>query len=93
MTAMFDRKITCFALAVSHIVLINVKGDLHQPMQNLLEICTLNLHELNKEKIEMPLVYFVFNQNTDLEKTKFMSQIDCIYKNIINANELATDSA
>lgn len=57
----FDRKIACFALAVSHIVLINVKGEMHLPMQNLLEICALSLHELNKERIELPQVYFVFN--------------------------------
>jgi hypothetical protein len=28
----FDRKITCFILSVSHIVLINVKGEVHSPM-------------------------------------------------------------
>lgn len=44
----FDRKIVCFALSVSHVVLINVRGDMHIHMQDLLEICTVSLHNLNK---------------------------------------------
>lgn len=32
----FDHKILLFVLAVSNIVLINIKGDLHLPMKNLL---------------------------------------------------------
>ena len=32
----FDRKITLFCLAVSHLVIINVKGDMHNSMERLL---------------------------------------------------------
>jgi len=32
----FDNKIVLFILAISNIVLINIKGDIHQPMKNLL---------------------------------------------------------
>jgi hypothetical protein len=28
----FERKMACFILSVSHIVLINVKGEIHSPM-------------------------------------------------------------
>jgi hypothetical protein len=41
-------------------------------MQNLLEISALNLNELKKDKIDLPNVYFVFNQNTELNKAPFM---------------------
>ena len=69
----FDRKIACFCLTVSHVVLINVRGDIHMPFQNLLEICTLSIHELKTEGVDLPEVYMVFNQNQELDKTKFFA--------------------
>jgi len=43
---LFDRKICCFILSISDIVIINVKGEINQPMKNLLEICCVCLNEL-----------------------------------------------
>lgn len=60
----FDRKITLFCLAVSHIVIINVKGDLHLPMKRLLEICLVSLHELKKAKIGTPDVFICTSLKT-----------------------------
>jgi len=40
----FDNKILLFILAVSNIVLINIKGDLHLPMKNLIQMCGISLH-------------------------------------------------
>ena len=40
----FDRKICCFLLSISDIVIINVKGEFCEPMKNLLEICCLCLN-------------------------------------------------
>ena len=62
----FDRKITLFCLAVSHIVIINVKGDLHLPMKRLLEICLVSLHELKKAKIGTPDVFICTSLKTQL---------------------------
>ena len=90
----FDRKITLFCLAVSQIIIVNVKGDLHLPMKSLLEICTLSLHELNKAKINEPSVYFAFNQNPPTkDKSPFMTQISTMMKEILNANEEAKEVA
>ena len=57
----FDRKVLLFILAVSNIVLVNVKGDLHKPMVDLLEIATLSLHELNKSTMPHPEIFMIFN--------------------------------
>ena len=52
----FDRKITLLCLAVSHLVIINVKGDMHNSMKQLLEICVLSLFQLEKAKMNKPKV-------------------------------------
>ena len=84
----FDRKMTLFCLAVSQIIIVNVKGDLHLLMKSLLEICTLSLHELNKAKINEPSVYFAFNQNPPTkDKSPFMTQVSTMMKEMFSANE------
>lgn len=47
----YDPKILLFIFAVFNLVLINIKGDLHLPMKDLIEICGISLHELKKTKM------------------------------------------
>ena len=68
----FERKILLFILAVSNIVLINIKGDLHKPIVDLLEITSLSLHELKKSTIPHSEIFFIFNQNPDPKKEVFL---------------------
>ena len=62
----FDRKITLFILAVSQIVIINVKGEMQGPLLELLKICIQSLHEIKANKVFSPEVFIVLNQYTDL---------------------------
>lgn len=89
----FDRKITLFCLAVSHLVIINVKGDMHNSMKRLLEICILSLVQLEKAKMATPKVCWCFNQNPVPDKMPFIKQIDGITTEVIGANPEARDVA
>lgn len=89
----FDRKITLYCLAVSHIVIINVKGDLHLPLKKLLEICLVSLHELKKAKVGTPDVFICFNQNPRPEKDPFLQQLRDVTGEILAANPDAKDAA
>ena len=50
----FDRKMALFCLAVSDIVLVNVKGEMNKTMTDLLTICTRVLEELSNTKLSIP---------------------------------------
>ena len=62
----FDRKMTLFILAVSQVVVINIKGEMQGPVLELLTICINSLIELKENKVPSPEVYIVLNQYTDL---------------------------
>ncbi|CAD7924766.1 unnamed protein product [Amoebophrya sp. A120] len=89
----FDRKITLFCLAVSHLVVVNIKGDMHSSMKKLLEICVLALDQLRKARMGTPHVQFVFNQNSNAKKNPFAKQIEDITSEILNARPDAHDVA
>lgn len=61
----FDKKIGLFCLAVSQLVIINVRGDIHKDMKELLSSCAASLHELRVEKVPCPSIQIVLNQNND----------------------------
>lgn len=89
----FDRKITLFCLAVSHLVLVNIKGDMHNNMKKLLEICVIALDELKKARMGTPHLQFVFNQNSNTAKNPFAQQVENITAEIISARPEAADVA
>ena len=55
----FDRTMVLFCLAVSQIVIINVKGDIGSEMQNLLQVCAYSLNRLKITKVPAPKIFFV----------------------------------
>lgn len=50
----YDRKITLFCLAVSHLVIINVKDQFNDDMKKILEVCVDTLNEMDANKIPAP---------------------------------------
>ena len=74
----FDRTMVLFCLAVSQVVIINVKGDIGSELQNLLQICAYSLNKLNVRKVPAPKIFFVLNQQADLGREKHR-----IYINIL----------
>ena len=71
----FDRTMVLFCLAVSQVVIINVKGDLGSEMQNLLQICAYSLNRLKVRKVAAPKVFFVLNQQADPDPAKHLHSI------------------
>ena len=71
----FDRTMVLFCLAVSQVVIINVRGDIGSEMQNLLQICAYSLNKLRVKKVTAPQIFFVLNQQADPDPDK---HLDCI---------------
>ena len=72
----FDRTMVLFCLAVSQVVIINVRGDIGSEMQNLLQICAYSLNKLKVKKVTAPKIFFVLNQQADPDPDKHLDSIN-----------------
>lgn len=52
-------------MAVSHLILVNVEGEINDPVKNFLVLCIQTLKYLDETNFERPKVHFVFNKRTD----------------------------
>ena len=84
----FDRTMVLFCLAVSHAVIINVKGDIGEEMQNLLQICAYSLNKLKVSKVAAPKIFFVLNQQADPDPAKHLSSINTLLEKLNKESHL-----
>ena len=65
----YDRRLILFCLAVSHLVIVNVVGEVNATLMKMLILCTDSLQKLGVSKVHRPHVHIVLNQkaNPDLE--------------------------
>lgn len=54
----FDNRIACMAFAISHIVIINNKGEITSTLRNLIEICVYALKILGDSIHMKPKIIF-----------------------------------
>ena len=84
----FDRTMVLFCLAVSQVVIINVKGDLGEEMQNLLQICAYSLNKLKVSKVKAPKIFFVLNQQADPDPDKHLNSINTLLEKLNEESDL-----
>ncbi|CAF3909255.1 unnamed protein product, partial [Rotaria sp. Silwood1] len=68
----YDRRLILFCLAVSHLVIVNVAGEVNATLMKMLILCTDSLQKLGVNKVHRPPVHVVLNQkvNPDVEMNK-----------------------
>ncbi|CAD8195879.1 unnamed protein product [Paramecium octaurelia] len=64
----FDKRLALFIVSISDIIIFNVKGELHAPFHNLIEMCLLTLVEHQKLSNNKQFSW-CFNQNKDTSIT------------------------
>ena len=84
----FDRTMVLFCLAVSQVVIINVKGDLGEEMQNLLQICAFSLQKLKVSKVVIPNIFFVLNQQADPDPSKHLRSMNRLLEKLNKESDL-----
>ena len=84
----FDRTMVLFCLAVSQVVIINVKGDLGEEMQNLLQICAFSLQKLKVSKVVIPNIFFVLNQQADPDPSKHLRSMNRLLEKLDEESDL-----
>ena len=78
----FDRTMVLFCLAVSQVVIINVKGDIGKDLQNLLQICAYSLNKLKVRRVIAPQIFFVLNQQADPNITNHLNSINILMEGL-----------
>ena len=84
----FDRTMVLFCLAVSQVVIINIKGEIGNDLQNLLQICAYSLHKLKVSKVVAPKIFFVLNQQADPDPEKFLPAINKLLEKLNKESDL-----
>ena len=64
----FDQFMFLFCLTVSEVVIINVKGNLSEPMKQLLAVCVRALRHLEIANVSSPSIFVVWNQMADTNR-------------------------
>ena len=84
----FDRTMVLFCLAVSQVVIINIKGELGEEMQNLLQICAYSLNKLRVSKVVAPKIFFVLNQQADPDTRKHLDSMNNLLRKLEEESDL-----
>ena len=74
----FDRTMVLFCLAVSQVVIVNVKGDIGTEIHNLLQVCAYAMSRLKVTKVPAPKIFFVLNQQADPDPDKHLDAINIL---------------
>ena len=61
----YDKRIILFCLAVSHLVLVNVEGEINDTIKTFFVLCIQTLKYLGETRVERPTVHFVLNKRPD----------------------------
>ena len=77
----YDRRIVLFCLAVSHVVIVNIHGELTSTIQTLLTLCADSLKNMDVPRIPKPVVHIILTQKIDLDMNNDQTAIDCILAN------------
>ena len=78
----FDRTMVLFCLAVSQVVIINIKGEIGSELQNLLQICAYSLNQLKVNKVKAPKIFFVLNQQAEPDPNKHLVAINILMEKL-----------
>ncbi|CAF0935286.1 unnamed protein product [Didymodactylos carnosus] len=74
----FDRRLVLFCLAVSHLIVVNMIGEVNESLKTMLTLCADSLKQMNVNRVPEPIVHFVLNQKADLNIQNHQAAIEKI---------------
>jgi GTPase Era involved in 16S rRNA processing len=78
----YDRRLVLFALAVSHLVIVNMMGDINETLKDMLTLCADSLKQIGVNTVNQPIVHFVLNQKADPNLKNHMEAIEKIIEDL-----------
>ncbi|CAF0766681.1 unnamed protein product [Adineta steineri] len=76
----YDRRLVLFCLAVSHLVIVNMMGDVNETLKDMLTLCADSLKQIGVNKVDKPIIHFVLNQKADPNMKNHTEAIDRIIR-------------
>ena len=76
----FDRKLTIFAMALSHVMLINVNGEINESMKKIISLSMYAAQKLKLGTNKRPIIFFILRNMIDDDKNKQRDMIDKLEK-------------
>ncbi|CAF0875790.1 unnamed protein product [Adineta steineri] len=74
----YDRRLVLFSLSVSHLVIVNMMGDINETLKDMLTLCADSLKQIGVNTTNQPMVHFVLNQKADPNLKNHMEAIEKI---------------
>ncbi|CAF5153412.1 unnamed protein product, partial [Rotaria sp. Silwood1] len=71
----YGRRLVLFCLAVSHLVIVNMTGDINETLKDMLTLCADSLKQIGVNTANQPIVHFVLNQRADPNLKNHMQAI------------------
>ncbi|CAF1459074.1 unnamed protein product, partial [Didymodactylos carnosus] len=84
----YDRRLILFCLAISHLVIVNMMGDINETLKDMLTLCADSLKQIGVNTTNQPIVHFVLNQKADPNIENHMEAIKKIIGDL-KENKLA----
>ncbi|CAM4765943.1 unnamed protein product [Rotaria magnacalcarata] len=76
----YDKKLILFCLAVSHLVIVNVEGEILEPVKKCFVLCAQALKYLGETRVRQPTVHFVLNKRSCRNEDYCKSLVECVQK-------------
>ncbi|CAF1426374.1 unnamed protein product [Adineta steineri] len=78
----YDRRLILFCLAMSHLVIINVAGEIDMNLKKMLILCTDSFQKMGVSKIARPSVHVILNRRDNVNVEDNSSVIQIIKKDL-----------
>ncbi|CAF5055199.1 unnamed protein product, partial [Rotaria sp. Silwood1] len=79
----YDKRLVLFCLAISHLVIVNISGEIHDTLKQMLIVCIESLNYLGETRVTRPTVHFVLNKRADRDKAICKQQFRIIRDDLI----------
>ena len=79
----YDKRLILFCLAISHLVIVNIAGEINEALKQILILCTQSLKHIEVARVTQPVVHFVLNQKADPNLLNCQKQVNVIRDDLI----------
>ncbi|CAF3840110.1 unnamed protein product [Adineta steineri] len=83
----YDRKLILFCLAISHLMIVNVDGEINEIVKDFFISCTQALKYLGETRVIQPTVHFVLNKRPIRDENYCVTLFEYVRKTL-NENKL-----
>ena len=82
----YDQSLILFCLAVSHLVVVNVEGEISEPVKKYFLLCIQALKYLGETRVTQPTVHFVLNKRKNANVDYCQSLLDYVQQAVKETN-------